>query len=614
MSLSLLQPSEAYRPLEGEDQLPASFSEGVAAAFRYTRDEGLSVSRGRAWQPYAEARNAAVKELTGEDLIAPAAIDEPWYRDAVRLARSGEIDATGAPVSPQAKILARNVSPQYLRAIGVRENLHRQFPDRVLTDEQIAGKVANDLAGKRSANQAVLARSSGLSQFVGMSAGAVTDPLVLATMPIGLEWQGGKLLANAARAFGSEFVIGSGTEALIQGEVYDFKRSIDSPYTKADALLNVISAGVGAGVLRAVGGAVIDSGLMLRDALRVQGAAKALADAGIDPRLAARIADELETRAASKPPGIDLRVHSDAIDRALDQMDRGRLATTVDPETAARYADERVATGEANDFLNERAAELTATAGNRLSRGERQSLLGEIRNREFDATRAESPERLAELVQAAKDAGVTGKKAKAQAAKAQQAEVAAIRKQVDDLKAKVETDDRYRAAEADLTRLEQARAKDPLKAAERLGWENPTTLRNAVREALTSVGRWQDEGARAFDPFRSDAELKAQRIAEATAKPKVDKGNVPEALRAPQLEELNLTTIKPSEPPPGPAAPAARAEVPEPLPEIPDVKVAVAEREDGSLEVRPVKEIMAEIDDELAALDRLETCLLKEAA
>lgn len=71
MSLSLLQPSEAYRPLEGEDQLPASFSEGVAAAFRYTRDEGLSVSRGRAWQPYAEARNAAVKELTGEDLIAP---------------------------------------------------------------------------------------------------------------------------------------------------------------------------------------------------------------------------------------------------------------------------------------------------------------------------------------------------------------------------------------------------------------------------------------------------------------------------------------------------------------------------------------------------------------
>ena len=42
------------------------------------------------------------------------------------------------------------------------------------------------------------------------------------------------------------------------------------------------------------------------------------------------------------------------------------------------------------------------------------------------------------------------------------------------------------------------------------------------------------------------------------------------------------------------------------------MKVAVAEREDGSLEVRPVKEIMAEIDDELAALDRLETCLLKD--
>ena len=97
----------------------------------------------------------------------------------------------------------------------------------------------------------------------------------------------------------------------------------------------------------------------------------------------------------------------------------------------------------------------------------------------------------------------------AQAAKAQQAEVATIRKQLDELKAKVETDDRYRAAEADLTRLEQARAKDPLKAAERLGWENPTTLRNAVREALSSVRRWQEEGARPFDPFRTDAELKA---------------------------------------------------------------------------------------------------------
>jgi len=624
-----------YEPLTSIDQTNATFGEGAAASFRFMRDEGLSTSKGRAFQPYLDARDDEIEKLAGERTVLPfGALEEPWYPEALEMVTSGEMGVDDSrqltTLSPRARALSRRISPEYLKAIAVRERLRRQYPDRVLSDEQIQAKVGEELKAKREANQSVMARASGGSQFVGTAAGAMTDPAVLATLPLGAGWQAGRMLPNAARAFGSEFLVGAASEAVIQGEVYDFKKSIESPYTKAEAILNVVAAGVGSGVLRATVGAGIDAGIALRSALQREGAREALVRAGIDPEIALRIADEVETRAASKPPDVSLQAHSEAVDRAVTDVGEGRLPDVETAVAAARFAEDQATVREASEFLNVRAADLTADAGNRLNRGERQALLNEVRSVETRLNAAQSDTRLRDLVEAEKADGLTGKKAKAAANKAQEREVAAIQDELVAIRKLVERDDTFRAAEAELSRLEQGRLADPVETAVKYGFKDPRPMRMAVRELIDAVRNRPLQNSQPFDADRAAAEIRAQRVAAETStlKPKVDKGKVPDALRPPETvltapqatAEIPVGRVIPPEPPPSTAGPAAAAPVPPALTlvkasdELPDVKVAVGEREDGTLDVRPVKELLAEIDAEMAALDRIDACLLKEAA
>jgi hypothetical protein len=600
------------QPLESVDQTPATFGEGVAAAFRYARDEGLTISQWRAWDPYYDARDQAYKELTGEDSAATYwTQQEPWYPEARDMARTGEISLDGEELalkSPRAQALAANVSPVYLRSIAKREALHRLYPDRILSDEQIAEKVKADLKVRREANQRVMARAdSTAAELVGTAAGLVTDPLVLATLPLGPEWQGGKMLMNVLRGAGGEFVIGAGTEAVIQASVYDFKRAIESPYTKAEAVLNVLAAGLGGAVLRGTGSVAIDAATALRRALDTSGAARLLAEAGVDPSLAARIADELVTREATRPMGMDPIAHSDAIDRAVTQVGEGRIADPpADPAAVARVAEDAATRAEASQFLDARVAELLPIAGNRLERGARLELVGAIKRAEFDAERAASEARLREITDEIKASGVTGRKAKAAATKQQAAEVQKLRDDVEQLQRRLAKDDEARAAEAEVSRIEQGRA-DPVKTATRYGFEDPRPLRNAIREAVDAVRQSEP------DMERSAAVNLAERVAaEPPPKPKVDKGAVPETLRAePARAEAEPARPEPAkaEAAPEPVRPVLRA-----VEQLPDVPVAIAERADGSLEAKPVRELIAELDDELRAIDQLEACVLKEAA
>jgi hypothetical protein len=657
-------------PIQSEADIPAAFGEATAASFRYMRDEGLSVSRGNAFSPFLDERDAAVESLAGERLTLPyGSLEEPWYPEAMELVASGELALDESrqvvPKSGRAKALASRISPEYLRAIAVREKLRSTYPDKILSDDQIAERVAETLKERRESNQATMSRGGVLPQFVGAMGGSLTDPAIIATLPIGAGWQGGRALVNAARAFGSEFVIGAGTEALVQGEVYDFKKAIESPYSKAEAVLNVLAAGVGAGLVRATAGAVFDAGIALKEALQVRGATKALIDAGIDPLIAGRILDELETRGATVPPGIDPLAHSAALDRAINQVDSGRLAD-VDPILqGARFAEDRATVVEAERFLNERIADLTGEAGNALDKGSRTALLAEVRQAERAVEAAQSEARLAELVQARREAGETGRKAKAGADKDQAAEVKTLRETVERLEKIVARDDKARAAGAELSRIEQAKAKDPVQAATKYGFKDPRPLRNAIREAIDNVRRQETKQA---DVPRMEAEAKARRIAETAEKPKVEKGAVPAPMRGSEptvrvyhggsptddVGDLWVTTSVDDakgwasrgdgmrvwsidvprsllgERVPGalgdPAngiPPLSRFELPADLAagrkvfgetsadQVPDIAVGIGTREDGSIEAKSAREFIREIDDELAALDRVEACLLR---
>ncbi len=609
-----------FDPLTSIEQTKATFGEGAAASFHYMMDEGTSTSAIRAYQPYLDTRDDEIEKLTGKRPVLPfGSMREPWYADAAELVTSGELGLTDGKLdarSPRAVGMTKRINNDYLHSLAIREQLRRENPESILSDAQIADKVKEELGAKRKVNQSVMARASGMSQFVGTAAGALTDPTVIATLPLGLEWQGGKALVNAARAFGSEFAIGAGTEALIQADVYEFKKAIDSPYTKAEALLNVLAAGVGAGVLRATVGAGIDAGVALRRAFAEKGATEALIKAGIDPVIATRILDEVETRAASRPPDVSLRDHSDAIDAAVESVSAGRLADEPGLD-AARHAEDQATVIEAKRFLDERIAELTPEAGNRLDRGTRKAFEAEIESVRQRLNEVSSESRLNDLIDAEKAAGATGRKAKAAATKAQEKEVSAVGKELDERLKKLEQDNVARKAESELSRLEQGKIKDPVKTATKLGFNDPTPLRKAIRN-IVDEGRERVTPGRPFDPARAEAELLAQRVAGDThlPKPKVEKGAVPEALRPPTVEKK---VAAPEPNPPHTAGPGAGIpKVPvltvvRASDELPDIPVAVGIRADGSLDTRQVKEVLADLDNDLSALDLVDSCMKKAA-
>lgn len=591
--------TEGFEGLTTIDQVRAPFGETAAASFRFMRDEGLSTSRGKAYAPFIDKRESAIKELLGDVPVASHVIDldSPQYRLSAELLDAGEIELDDnreiVAKSPRAtKALGGRLDHSMVRSMAITRQLHRLYPDKVESDESIAEQVKADLAARRAENQRVLARGGAGAAFAGAAAGAVTDPFVLATMPMGAGYiRGPSILWNAARGFGSEFLIGAATETAIQAEVWDFKASIESPYSKGEAILNVLAAGVGGGVFRGTVGAAIDVTQALRAAMSIRGAARVLEDAGIDPQIASRIVDEMETRAASKPDGVTLEQHSAAIDRAIHDVSAGRMPEVDLPLPGVR---------EAESFIDTRQAELVADAGERMTRGERKSLEQELKALNQRLKSAGSQRRFRELTQAEKDQGTTGRKAKQAATKSQRAEVAEVTEMVRRLEARLAKDDSARKAEADLSRLEQNRRKmAPEELAKSIGYKPRTELAKAIREAvgeregLERVSATPLVTERPSKPVRVAAEKPEPKVAKPkAAKPKVDKGAVPAEARVPE------TVIEP-----------------EPVPDsVPDVGVAVGERADGTLDVKPARAAVADLNARLAAVERVNDCLLREAA
>lgn len=203
---------------------PVGFLEAFHASYDLTRQEELSISERQNFLGKVKARNDLVQKYTGRapsvtinegDLLQPGTLST-----TVELARRGYNDQV------------RDLSARYpdIKSDGdllleIKEDSRRlrEKADGVLSNTTWAGKVGS---------------------FTGAMAASMTDPLVLATLPLGASSGAGILrtaLVNAGMA--------AGTEALIQPFVYHYKKELDSPYSPTEALERIAGAGLGAGVL-----------------------------------------------------------------------------------------------------------------------------------------------------------------------------------------------------------------------------------------------------------------------------------------------------------------------------------------------------------------------------
>lgn len=119
--------------------------------------------------------------------------------------------------------------------------------ESVKTDAGLMADIKERNTGLRKERDAALEHQTTggtIGGFLGVAAGAITDPLNLATLPLGASWATG-ILKTAAIEAG----IAMGTEAAIQPAIYRYKKELESPYDLKDVLINIAGAGVGAGVL-----------------------------------------------------------------------------------------------------------------------------------------------------------------------------------------------------------------------------------------------------------------------------------------------------------------------------------------------------------------------------
>ena len=221
---------ERSAPFTVSSGLPTGFGANFSAAFDAFRREDQSTSEfnayHRGFQTYIDRFEAATGERLDNpmDMFVPPQPVPVVGRDTTTL-RLETIKANQERVAA-----AREANP------GLFPEGLGDFPgmDEILAD------FAARARGAREAEQDVFDRGGGAGRFSGIMAGAVSDPAVLSTLPIGAA-AGTRILGAAA----IEGVIGAGTEAVIQPQVFKFKGDIGSPYSVSEALANVLFAGAG---------------------------------------------------------------------------------------------------------------------------------------------------------------------------------------------------------------------------------------------------------------------------------------------------------------------------------------------------------------------------------
>lgn len=258
---------EARRnPVGGIEDVPSAWSETVGAAFENFRNEFLSSSHSSRYWDEVAARRTEIVAL-GED---PGPLDLLGYPDANVYDRINNWLADGTITDTdtgftfatrEAEVYGKSFGPA-LRGIAHLRALRLKHGDKIRSDETIAANIRALVLETRDRTAQVIARGPGSAKLLGTIGGAITDPLILATLPLGGGFSLGRgFFFNAARSFAIESGIAAGVEIPIQAQVYEFKKFLGDEWTFGDAALNVLTIGLGAGAFRGVASLTIDSAL-----------------------------------------------------------------------------------------------------------------------------------------------------------------------------------------------------------------------------------------------------------------------------------------------------------------------------------------------------------------
>lgn len=284
--------------------------------------------------------------------------------------------------------------------------------ENIKTDAQLRTERNELLARKRKYAESVIERGSGLAQFLGMANAFVLDPINIATYPIataGTAVKGLGALARAGVVARNEAALAVVAETGIQALVYEHKQDIESPYTMQDALTNIVAGAAGAAAIGGVIGGI--SGYF---------------------RKAAEIAD-------TEP---QVKEQAEQLLRLAEDMEQNPVRLEIDEAKIT------------SDFIDEVKADLIADSSQKLPRGERKSLKNEL----FNLERAREKTEI-EPIKVIKQKGVSARKSKQDAQRVAQenyqAKIDEIDNKINNIKTKLDADDLGRAAEGDLSRLEQ---------------------------------------------------------------------------------------------------------------------------------------------------------------
>ncbi len=183
--------------------------------------------------------NSALKEFFIEDValgLVDAAIKNPF-------------DPKSSRFHPEnvAKREEERIDEYYKKVNKLKE----QYPDLQFRDLKTINQDIKKQALKYYEKVYDGRDSSLLGDFLGAATGTVIDPInAVATLISG---GGNAAKTTVAKALGKtaigEFLVNSGVEAVIQPSVYQYKKELDIPYSKTEAVANVATAGISSAII-----------------------------------------------------------------------------------------------------------------------------------------------------------------------------------------------------------------------------------------------------------------------------------------------------------------------------------------------------------------------------
>ncbi len=350
-----------------------TFTETLAASFSFVQDEELSISSSFYNEGYYNRRRD-LKTLSDEGFDVDKYIDDAGIIDYDRISTATD--------------------------------------GRIKTDLELYQERNDILRKRREQNQDVMARGSGLAQFFGMTAGYMTDPINIATLPIGTIATAGKgmgVLAQALMSARNTAAVAVASEAAIQPLVYKHKQDIDSPYDMDDSIRAIAYAAGGSAVL---GGAL----------------------GGISGYL----------RKLTEDASSVLPVFPEAPFAFKPVVINGKKAIAPTFENIESFKAQLIA---------EQRVKLIGPSGEKLTRGQRKDINAELKALQKQLEEVEASELL--YTKAGKVLKAKSVRHKKQAKERKQQEIAAIQEKITRINQTLEVDRKGGLAEASLSRLEQ---------------------------------------------------------------------------------------------------------------------------------------------------------------